>query len=42
LQNVELEIVSGAFHYVPTGVTDRPTDLMGRDELIALLEQFTS
>jgi DNA helicase-2/ATP-dependent DNA helicase PcrA len=42
LQNIELEKVSGAFHYVPTGVTDRPTDLMGRDELIALLEQFTS
>jgi DNA helicase II / ATP-dependent DNA helicase PcrA len=42
LQNIELEKVSGAFHYVPTGVTDRPTDLMGRDELIALLEQFNS
>ena len=42
LQNIELEKVSGAFHYVPTRVTDRPTDLMGRDELIALLEQFSS
>jgi hypothetical protein len=42
LQNIELEKVSGAFHYVPTGVTDRPTDLMGRDELIALLEQLSS
>ena len=42
LQNIELEKVSGAFHYVPTGVTDRPTDLMGSDELIALLEQFSS
>ena len=42
LQNIELEKVSGAFHYVPTGITDRPTDLMGRDELIALLEQFSS
>ena len=42
LQNIELEKVSGAFHYVPTGVTDRPTDLMGSDELITLLEQFSS
>ncbi len=42
LQDIELEKVSGAFHYVPTGVTDRPTDLMGSDELIALLEQFSS
>jgi DNA helicase-2/ATP-dependent DNA helicase PcrA len=42
LQNIELEKVSGAFHYVPTGVTDRPTDLMGSDQLIALLEEFSS
>ena len=42
LKNVELEKVSAAFHYVPTSITDRPADLMGRDELIALLEQFNS
>jgi DNA helicase-2/ATP-dependent DNA helicase PcrA len=42
LQNIELEKVSAAFHYVPTSITDRPADLMGRDELIALLEQFNA
>lgn len=42
LQNIEIEKVSAAFHYVPTGVTDRPTDLMGSDQLIALLEEFSS
>jgi hypothetical protein len=42
LKNVELEKVSAAFHYVPTSITDRPADLMGRDELVALLEQFNS
>lgn len=34
---VALEQVSAAFHYVPTGVTDRRSDLMGEDELIALI-----
>ena len=37
LANVPVEQVSAAFHYVPTGVTDRRTNLMSRDELIALL-----
>ena len=42
LQNIELEKVSAAFHYVPTSITDRPADLMSETELIALLEQFNS
>jgi len=37
LAGVPLESVSAAFHYVPTGVTDRRTNLMSLDELIALL-----
>ncbi len=37
LANVPVESVSAAFHYVPTGVTDRRTNLMSEAELIALL-----
>ncbi len=37
LAGVPVEKVSAAFHYVPTGVTDRRTNLMSEDQLIALL-----
>ncbi len=37
LADVPVESVSAAFHYVPTGVTDRRTNLMSEAELIALL-----
>jgi DNA helicase-2/ATP-dependent DNA helicase PcrA len=37
LSNTPLENVSAAFHYVPTGVTDRRTNLMTLEELTALL-----
>ena len=37
LAHVPVEQVSAAFHYVPTGVTDRRTNLMSREELIQLL-----
>jgi DNA helicase-2/ATP-dependent DNA helicase PcrA len=37
LANVPVESVSAAFHYVPTGVTDRRSNLMSEAELIALL-----
>ena len=37
LASIPVEHVSAAFHYVPTGVTDRRTNLMSREELIALL-----
>ena len=37
LAGVPVENVSAAFHYVPTGVTDRRTNLMSEAELIALL-----
>ncbi len=37
LAGVPVESVSAAFHYVPTGVTDRRTNLMSEAELIALL-----
>ena len=40
LQQIPLDQVSAAFHYVPTSVTDRPADLMGEEQLIALLNQF--
>ena len=42
LQDISVDDVSAAFHYVPTSVTDRPADLMGQQELITLLEQFNS
>ena len=37
LAGVAVESVSAAFHYVPTGVTDRRADLMSEAELIQLL-----
>lgn len=37
LASVPVGSVSAAFHYVPTGFTDRRSNLMGEDELIALL-----
>jgi DNA helicase-2/ATP-dependent DNA helicase PcrA len=37
LAGVAVESVSAAFHYVPTAVTDRRTNLMSEAELIALL-----
>jgi DNA helicase-2/ATP-dependent DNA helicase PcrA len=37
LADVPVESVSGAFHYVPTGVTDRREKLMSEDELHSLL-----
>jgi DNA helicase-2/ATP-dependent DNA helicase PcrA len=37
LAGVPVETVSAAFHYVPTGVTDRRTNLMSEADLIALL-----
>jgi DNA helicase-2/ATP-dependent DNA helicase PcrA len=37
LADVPVEKVSAAFHYVPTGVTDRRGNLMSEAELIALL-----
>jgi DNA helicase-2/ATP-dependent DNA helicase PcrA len=37
LANIPVETVSAAFHYVPTGVTDRRTNLMSETELMALL-----
>jgi DNA helicase-2/ATP-dependent DNA helicase PcrA len=42
LQQIPLDQVSAAFHYVPTSVTDRPADLMGEEQLIALLNQFNA
>jgi DNA helicase-2/ATP-dependent DNA helicase PcrA len=41
LQEIDVEEVSAAFHYVPTSVTDRPADLMSEAELVALLTQFS-
>lgn len=40
LNDVDLSQVSAAFHYVPTGVTDRRADLMDETGLIALLEAY--
>ena len=37
LAGVPVESVSAAFHYVPTGVTDRRSNLMSEAELITLL-----
>lgn len=37
LSGTPVENISAAFHYVPTGVTDRRTNLMSLEELTALL-----
>ncbi|MBI3429634.1 MAG: ATP-dependent helicase [Actinobacteria bacterium] len=39
LQNIDPSLVSAAFHYVPTGVTDRRADLLDEAGLIALLDE---
>jgi DNA helicase-2/ATP-dependent DNA helicase PcrA len=37
LSDTDIDNVSAAFHYVPTGVTDRRANLMSLDQLTALL-----
>ena len=37
LSGCELSKVSAAFHYVPTGVTDQPADLLDEQDLIKLI-----
>ena len=37
LVDVPVESVTGAFHYVPTGVTDRRENLLSAEELDVLL-----
>ena len=38
LKGIDISKISAAFHYVPTGQTDRRADLMGEKELIKLLD----
>ena len=38
LKNIDISQVSAAFHYVPTGVTDKPADLKSEEELFKLLD----
>jgi DNA helicase-2/ATP-dependent DNA helicase PcrA len=33
----DLSKVSAAFHYVPTGVTDQPVDLLNENDLVQLI-----
>lgn len=40
LNDVDLSKVSAAFHHVPTGVTDRRSDLLDEEGLISLLEAY--
>ena len=40
LNDIDLSQVSAAFHYVPTGITDRRADLLDEDGLVALLEAY--
>jgi len=40
LSGCDISQVSAAFHYVPTGVTDRPADLLDEAGLIALVEKI--
>jgi DNA helicase-2/ATP-dependent DNA helicase PcrA len=38
LKGIDPSLISAAFHYVPTDVTDRPVDLMNEEQLVALLQ----
>lgn len=40
LNGLDLSNVSAAFHYVPTGITDRRADILDEEGLIALLEAY--
>ena len=40
LSGVDISTVSAAFHYVPTSVTDRPSDLLDERALIALISRI--
>jgi DNA helicase-2/ATP-dependent DNA helicase PcrA len=40
LQGIGVNSVKAAFHYVPTGITDSPADLLDESGLIALLEKY--
>jgi DNA helicase-2/ATP-dependent DNA helicase PcrA len=40
LKAIDLSQVSAAFHYVPTGITDRRADLLDEDGLVALLDAY--
>jgi DNA helicase-2/ATP-dependent DNA helicase PcrA len=40
LSGCELSKISAAFHYVPTGVTDQPADLLNEDDLIQLISRM--
>ena len=40
LEDIDLSLVSAAFHYVPTGITDRRSDLLDEVSLIALLDAY--
>jgi DNA helicase-2/ATP-dependent DNA helicase PcrA len=40
LQGIDLPRVSAAFHYIPTGITDRPADLLDEAGLIAIIEHY--
>ena len=37
LSGCDLSKISAAFHYVPTGVTDQPVDLLNEDDLVKLI-----
>jgi DNA helicase-2/ATP-dependent DNA helicase PcrA len=40
LNDIDISRVSAAFHYVPTGLTDRRADLLDEDGLVALLDAY--
>jgi DNA helicase-2/ATP-dependent DNA helicase PcrA len=37
LSGCDLSKISAAFHYVPTGVTDQPVDLLNENDLVQLI-----
>jgi DNA helicase II / ATP-dependent DNA helicase PcrA len=40
LSGCDISKISAAFHYVPTGITDQPVDLLNEEELIQLISNI--
>ena len=40
LSGCDISKISAAFHYVPTGITDQPVDLLNEEDLIQLISNI--
>ena len=42
LSGCDISKISAAFHYVPTGITDQPADLLDEAQLIELIKSVAT